>query len=128
MDRKFGHGTGPEDQSIVHLYVDAYFSQTWNIGTVESIQICGTDLNRTISPEEFVVKEDTHFGDYVVACQDQCCREIVLSVGARLKDWNLGASNDDSFPQVLQHKGKGRGSVGEGVGPMQDNKSIEELV
>ena len=74
------------------------------------------------------MEEDAHFGDRVVAGDDQGAEEVVCCVGVELGEGGLGAGEDDGFGEVREEEGEGGGGVGEGVGAVEDDEGVVEGV
>lgn len=116
------------DVTVVNLDVDAHGGQGREVWRVKGIKAVRANLGHSVSPEELVSKVYRYFRNVVVSCENKCSKKVISSVRSRLKEWNLGASDDHSLSQMLHHEGESRSRVGHGVRPMKDNESVKEFI
>lgn len=104
MDGELGDFAGPENRAVIDLHVNAHFGDWRDVGRVESIKRCRTDLDGAISSKQLCVEENANFRDDVVARDNQRAHKIVLAVSSRLEDWDLRSGDDDGLAEILKHK------------------------
>lgn len=75
-----------------------------------------------------MVEEEADFGNDIGACDDERAEQVIYCVGLQGKDGCLGAGEDNGLAEIGHHEGEGGGGVGEGVGAVEDDEAVEEVV
>lgn len=74
------------------------------------------------------MEEEADFRDDEGSGNDERAEEVVNAVGLEGEDGSLRAGEDDGLSEVGHHEGEGGGRVGEGVGAVEDDEAVEEVV
>lgn len=128
VDGKLRHFARAEDETVVDLNVDSHLGDWRHVWRVESVERLRTDFDRSVASEQLRVEKHADLGNHIVSGDDQRAHEVVFPVGAGLENWDLRSSDDDGLAEILQHERKGRSSVRQRVGSVEDNKPVKELV
>jgi hypothetical protein len=75
-----------------------------------------------------MVEEQAYFRYHKRSGYDQTSQKVIDSIGLQSKYASLGTGKDDRFSQVAESEREGGGGIGQTVGPMKDDKAIEEGV
>lgn len=103
---ELGDGAGTKDRAVVDLNVDSHFGEWGDVRRVKRIKRGRADLNSSVSPEQFRVKEHADLWNDVVAGDYQRAHQIVFAIGAGFKDRDLRAGDDDRLAEIFEHKGE----------------------
>ena len=107
-----------------YFKVDSEVSEMAAIRRIESFQSVAADLYRSVASQKQVAEAHHHLRDLVLSSHKQRSQKIIYGIVLELKYWNLTASNNDWFVQILQNKGKGTGRECHGVCSMNDDESV----
>lgn len=102
--------------------------QRVEVGRGKGLEGGGADLCGPVAPVQLVVEEEADFWYDEGAGDDERPEEVVDGVGLQREDGRLGARQDDGLAEVGHDEGEGGGGVGEGVGAVEDDEAIEEVV
>lgn len=128
-NREWCNGCGTSDQVPIDSDAEAvYLCEGLNIGAGKGFERRGRDLGGAVSTVKAVMEEQTDFGDDKGAGNDERSQQVAYSICLQGKDGCLRACENDGLAKVGHHKGQRRGSVGEGVCAVQNDKAVKEVI
>ena len=131
------HGTavvGTEDEVATVGDIDSGMGKGWTVEGGEGAESLGTLLGGAVATQQTATEIDAYLGNIGTAITiagsgyGDGGDEVLLAIGAQLTDGQLGTGEDDGLGEVAEHIGEGGGSVGHGVGAVEDDEAVVVLI
>lgn len=102
--------------------------QGFRVGARKRLEARSRDLCASIPTVQLMMEEQTDLGNHKRPRNDERAQQVIHAIRLERKDGCLGAGEDDGLSEVLHHEGEGRGGIGQGVGAVEDDEAVKEVV
>lgn len=102
--------------------------QRFRVGARKRLEARSRDLCASIPTVQLMMEEQTNLRNHKGPRNDERAQQVIHAIRLERKDGCLGAGEDDGLSEVLHHEGEGRGGIGQGVGAVEDDEAIKEVV
>lgn len=98
------------------------------VGRREGLERARRHLGAPVAAVQLVVEEEADLGDRERGRDDERAEQVVHGVGLQREDGRLRPREDHRLAEVREHEGERRRRVREGVGAVEHNEPVEEVV